>query len=112
MGRPNTPCVRLLGVICREATAQKRKLGFPVPTRVWLKEEKYYNIVKDAFTGETAQKFFNTDLLLKYLDEHYNGKADHSRRIWTVFIFLVWYNIYFEDGTHEAGDVPDFSKQA
>ena len=95
-----------------EATAQKRKLGFPVPTRVWLKEEKYYNIVKDAFTGETAQKFFNTDILLKYLDEHFNGKADHSRRIWTVFIFLVWYNIYFEDGAHEAGDVPDFSKKA
>lgn len=95
-----------------EATAQKRKLGFPVPTRVWLKEEKYYNIVKNAFTGEAAQKFFNTDVLLKYLDEHFNGKADHSRRIWTVFIFLVWYNIYFEDGAHEAGDVPDFSKKA
>ena len=89
-----------------EATAQKRKLGFPVPTRVWLREEKYYHIVRDAFQSEAAEKFFNTNVLLRYLDEHFNGKADHSRRIWTVYIFLVWYNIYFENGAHQPGEMP------
>jgi asparagine synthase (glutamine-hydrolysing) len=77
-------------------TANKKKLGFPVPIRVWLKEDKYYSIVKEHFTSKTAQHFFNTELLIKLLDEHKEGKKDNSRKIWTVFIFLVWYKVYFE----------------
>ena len=78
-------------------TAEKKKLGFPVPTRVWLKEDKYYGIVKDAFESESAKKFFNTDLLIELLDDHRGGKADNSRKIWTVFTFLIWYKVYFEN---------------
>lgn len=78
-------------------TAQKKKLGFPVPTRVWLKNKKYYEIVKREFTSENASKFFNTQLLVKILDEHYNNKFDNSRKIWTLYTFLVWYKIYFEN---------------
>lgn len=51
-------------------TANKKKLGFPVPIRVWLREDKYYNIVKDAFTSANAEKFFNTPMLVKLLDDH------------------------------------------
>ena len=94
-----------------QATAQKEKLGFPVPTRVWLRDEKYYQIVKDAFTSEIAEKFFNTEELVKILDTHYHNRQDYSRRIWTLFIFIVWYQIYFEDGGHEPGNFPDFSKK-
>ena len=75
-------------------TANKKKLGFPVPIRVWLKEDKYYKIVKDTFTSPAANKFFNTDEIIKYLDEHKNGKYDNSRKIWTIFIFLMCYNVY------------------
>ena len=78
-----------------EEVAEKPKLGFPVPTRVWLKDEHYYNVVKDMFTSPTAEKFFNTGLLLDYLDEHIEEKEDNSRKIWTIYVFLVWYQIYF-----------------
>lgn len=78
-------------------TAQKRKLGFPVPTRVWLKDPKYYEIVKKAFLSNIAEKFFNCDELVYLLDNHFAGKSDNSRKIWTIYIFLVWYNIYFGD---------------
>lgn len=77
-------------------TVAKKKLGFPVPIRVWLKQDKYYNIVKTSFTGKAAKKYFNTNLLVKLLDDHKNGKADNSRKIWTVYSFLVWYNVFFE----------------
>ena len=76
-------------------TANKKKLGFPVPIRVWLREDKYYNIVKDAFTSANAEKFFNTPMLVKLLDDHRAEKYDNSRKIWTVFIFLQWYEVYF-----------------
>ena len=91
-----------------EATAQKEKLGFPVPTRVWLRDKKYYNIVKSAFQSEIAEKFFHTEELIRYLDDHFNGLRDYSRRIWTVFIFIVWYDIYFNGASHEPGDIPHF----
>lgn len=88
-------------------TAKKKKLGFPVPTRVWLREDKYYNIVKDAFLSETSRQFFNTDALMKLLDEHKAGKCDNNRKIWTIFVFLVWYDIYFNGGSHEPGVMPE-----
>lgn len=79
-----------------EATANKKKLGFPVPTRVWLKEDTYYNIVKEHFTSATAKQYFNHEMLVNLLDEHRSGKKDNSRKIWTVFMFLVWHKQYFE----------------
>lgn len=85
-----------------EETAEKEKLGFPVPTRVWLRDEKYYNVVKKKFKGKTAEKFFNTDTLVAWLDEHFSGKEDNSRRVWTVYVFLVWYDIYFDESSEKV----------
>ena len=80
-----------------ESAASKPKLGFPVPVRVWLRQMTYYNKVREAFLSEAAQTYFNTDYLLELLDRHYAGKADNSRKIWTVYMFLVWYGVYFAD---------------
>ncbi len=77
-------------------TAAKKKLGFPVPIRVWLKEERWYKVVRRAFESDAGKQFFHTDMLLKLLDDHKAGHADNSRKIWTVFMFLVWYHVYFE----------------
>ena len=76
-------------------TANKKKLGFPVPIRVWLKEEKYYQYMKGILTGDVAKEYFRTDELVKLLDDHKNGKKDNSRKIWTVYSFLLWYDQYF-----------------
>ena len=79
-----------------DMVAEKKKLGFPVPIRIWLKEDKYYNTVKDAFTSPAAAEFFNVDEIVKLLDDHRNGKNDNSRKIWAIYMFLVWYKRYFE----------------
>ena len=76
-------------------TAAKKKLGFPVPIRVWLKQDDCYNTVRTAFVSPDAERFFHTDKIVKLLDDHKNGKADNSRKIWTVYMFLVWYKVYF-----------------
>lgn len=75
--------------------ANKKKLGFPVPIRVWLREEDTYNLVKNTFLE--GSKFFNTKYLIKLLDDHKNEKRDNSRKIWTIYTFLVWYKQYFND---------------
>ena len=77
-------------------TAQKDKLGFPVPIREWLRQDEYYNTVKEQFTSETAERYFNTEALIALLDYHKSGKKDLSRKIWTVYTFLVWYGEYFK----------------
>ncbi len=78
-----------------ENVANKKKLGFPVPTRIWLREEKYYSIVKEAFSSPIAERYFNTDKLLLLLNEHFTEKRDNSRKIWTIYMFLIWYEQYF-----------------
>ena len=79
--------------------ADRRKLGFPIPIRNWLREEDWYLQVKKVFDSETAAVYFQSGYLLKLLEEHRTGKEDHSRKIWTVYSFLLWYQVYFEKGT-------------
>ena len=75
--------------------ANRPKKGFPVPIRFWLREQKYYDIVKGYFTAPYASEFFDTDALMKLLDDHFHEKANNQRKIWTVFTFLVWYERFF-----------------
>ena len=76
-------------------TADKKKLGFPVPVRAWLRDETYAARVREAFNSPAAEKFFRTGELNRMLDQHISGKRDNWRQIWCVFIFLVWYDEYF-----------------
>ena len=78
-----------------DATANKKKLGFPVPIRVWLKEDKYFNKVKEMFERDFVDEFFDTTLIVNLLEDHRAGKADNSRKIWTIYVFLAWYDVYF-----------------
>lgn len=80
-----------------EKSTARPKLGFPVPIRIWLRKEEHYRRVRDAFTSPAAKSFFKVDELLKFLDQHYEGKKDNSRKIWTVYMFLVWYGVYFDE---------------
>ena len=76
-------------------TADKKKLGFPVPVRAWLRDETYAARVREAFNAPAAAEFFNVKELNRMLDQHMSGKRDNWRQIWCVFIFLIWYDEYF-----------------
>lgn len=75
---------------------KKRKLGFPVPLREWMKEDDLYHKIKKAFNSKSAQKFFDVNKINKLLENHYSGKKDCYKKVWTIYTFLVWYKIYFE----------------
>ncbi len=78
-----------------DAWANRPKKGFPVPIRHWLAEKPYYERVKEYFTSRCATEFFDTKKLNQLADEHYGGKANNARQIWTAFTFLVWYERFF-----------------
>lgn len=78
-----------------ERTANKKKLGFPVPLNDWLREDKYYNKVKTAFLSDISDKFFKTDALMRLLDEHKAGKNGNMQKIWSFYTFILWYEQFF-----------------
>ncbi|MFV0557979.1 MAG: asparagine synthase (glutamine-hydrolyzing) [Enterococcus sp.] len=78
-----------------EAWYNREKLGFPVPIKDWLLEEKYYKIVRATFEKDYVNEFFNQEAILKMLADNFNQKADARRKIWTIFTFLTWYEVYF-----------------
>lgn len=75
--------------------ANRKKLGFPVPIRLWLRQEEWISKVRKEFREAPGSGYFHTNMLMKLIDEHARGKADHSRKIWTVYSFLQWYKGYF-----------------
>ena len=81
----------------------REKLGFPVPIKKWLREEKFYKYVRSVFERDYVSQFFDQDALLKMIDDNYAGKTDDRRKIWTVYSFLTWYDVYF---VHD-GEKPD-----
>ncbi len=75
--------------------ANRKKIGFPVPIRLWLQEDKYFNKIKEAFESPVAAQFFDQQAIVQLLTDHYEGKAKNQRKVWTIYMFLVWYNKYF-----------------
>lgn len=80
-----------------EDTAARKKLGFPVPVRVWLRDDDWYGRVKKMFQSPISRQYFHTEKLTALLEEHHAGKKDNSRKIWTVLAFLFWYQEYFDE---------------
>ncbi|WP_181349492.1 asparagine synthase (glutamine-hydrolyzing) [Thalassobacillus sp. CUG 92003] len=73
----------------------RKKLGFPVPIRHWLKNEMNEwakHLIRESETGYLIKK----DYILNLLDDHCKGKADYSRKIWTVLMFMLWHQIFIE----------------
>lgn len=75
--------------------AYRSKKGFPVPFRDWIKEDRYQNILRNAFESETCGEFFEPEKLISLLDEHILGKGSHARILYTVYAFTVWYDRFF-----------------
>ena len=75
--------------------AFRKKLGFIVPIRIWLADERYNADVRAKFKSDMAGKFFDLDEINAIYDEYIGGNSDNWRKIWTIYTFLVWYEEYF-----------------
>jgi len=76
---------------------KKKKLGFPVPIREWMRDEDVYHEIKNTFNSEMSKELFNTKYIIKLLDEHKNNKKDNYRKVWTIYCFLKWYEVFFSN---------------
>ncbi len=78
-----------------EEIAFRKKLGFIVPIRIWLADDRYNQDVQRLFHSELAEKFFHVEEIQKIWEEYIGGNSDNWRKIWTIYTFLVWYEEYF-----------------
>lgn len=78
-----------------EEIAFRKKLGFIVPIRIWLADERYNADVRAKFASDMAGQFFNLDEIQAIFDDYIGGNSDNWRKIWTIYTFLVWYEEYF-----------------
>jgi asparagine synthase (glutamine-hydrolysing) len=86
---------RALDGVVPPPIVNRRKLGFPTPTRVWLRGEMYEwarNILATSSAGDLLDLRYAQGLL----EEHRRGNADHSRKVWTVIVFCVWYGVFVD----------------
>ncbi len=77
--------------------AKRRKCGFPVPFSKWIREEKFYQRVKKTFNMDFVSHFFDKDYINKLLENHYHQKENNGRKIYNIYCFLLWYEVYFID---------------
>ncbi|HBA03020.1 MAG TPA: asparagine synthase (glutamine-hydrolyzing) [Clostridium sp.] len=76
----------------------RKKLGYPVPIRLWLKDE-LYQWAMDIIKNSNADEFVNKAAAIKLVEDHRKGPFDLSRKIWTILIFLIWHKVYIERET-------------
>ena len=74
---------------------KKKKLGFPVPLRAWMREDDVYNEIKSIFEKDFTKEFFNQEYIIGMLDDHKNERKDCYKKVWTIYCFLKWYEIFF-----------------
>ncbi len=78
-----------------EEIAFRKKLGFIVPIRIWLADERYNRDVQEKFHSEMAAQFFHMEEIQAIFDDYVGGNSDNWRKVWTIYTFLVWYEEYF-----------------
>jgi asparagine synthase (glutamine-hydrolysing) len=87
---------RALAEIVPEHVLNRRKLGFPVPIRHWLRDEMF-DWARDIVRDSQADHLIELSAVGRMLEAHRTGPVDHSRRIWTLLVFLLWHGIFVEN---------------
>lgn len=75
----------------------KKKLGFPVPLRFWMRSDDVYQEIKMTFSQNYVKEFFDQKYILRLLNKTLKGKGVTYKKVWTIYAFLKWYDIFFRE---------------
>ncbi|OKL38391.1 asparagine synthase (glutamine-hydrolyzing) [Domibacillus mangrovi] len=84
---------------------ERKKLGFPVPIRVWLKNE-LYDWARTMIQESPVDHLMNKSYVHQLLDDHVEGIEDNSRKLWTLLIFMQWHKLFIEDSATKIEKEP------
>ncbi|WP_328412866.1 asparagine synthase (glutamine-hydrolyzing) [Nocardia sp. NBC_00403] len=75
----------------------RAKLGFPVPLRHWLRGAELYDWAQQTIAESQTDHLLDKGAIKGMLDDHRTGRIDHSRRLWTLLVFMIWHGIFVEN---------------
>lgn len=99
---------RALDQIVPKHVLERRKLGFPVPIRVYLKDDYGYSWARQVIADASTDQWIEPQAVIDLLDEHRRGDADNSRRIWAVLVFMLWHDIFVAETRSVEVPRPDY----
>ena len=76
---------------------KKKKLGFPVPLREWMREGDLRDSIRRTFESGTAAQFFDKKRLMQLLERFEAGRGDQYKKVWAIYLFLTWYEQTFAE---------------
>jgi asparagine synthase (glutamine-hydrolysing) len=102
---------RALEPIVPAHVLNRPKLGFPVPIRHWLRAGELLDWAYATINASQTDALIDTAAVRQMLDEHRSGTSDHSRRLWTVLIFMLWHAIFVEHSVTPQISEPHYPVQ-
>jgi asparagine synthase (glutamine-hydrolysing) len=87
---------RALAGIVPPHVLHRAKLGFPVPLRHWLRGPELFDWAQQVIAESQTDHLLDKGAIKGMLHDHREGRADHSRRLWTLLVFMVWHGIFVE----------------
>ncbi|RDI50002.1 asparagine synthase (glutamine-hydrolyzing) [Nocardia mexicana] len=88
---------RALEEIVPPHVLHRPKLGFPVPLRHWLRGPELHDWAAAQIADSQTDHLLDKSAIKAMLEAHRSGSSDHSRRLWTLLVFMIWHGIFVED---------------
>ncbi len=86
---------KLLSKKLPESIAKRKKQGFSIPMREWLRGDLKYLL--DDFLGRERlqiEGFFDAQAVGKLVRQHLDKRANHSHLLWSLIMFQLWKEHY------------------
>lgn len=75
----------------------RKKRGFPVPVKQWLRRELFENARQILLESRTRERgIFDLDYVEELLAGHAHTSMDLSKQLWNLFILEIWLRIYID----------------
>jgi len=70
----------------------RRKKGFGIPVAKWIRKElKDFTLDLFNHVKINQEGIFNHSFINQLLREHFSGKKDNRKLLWTLMAFEMWY---------------------
>ena len=96
-GRGKSILRETFGHLLPKEINRRPKMGFGVPLDHWFRNE-LKDMAHDVLLDKTAKcrGLFRSESVSRLLNEHIQGRFDHSYRLWSLLIFELWMRKWVE----------------
>jgi asparagine synthase (glutamine-hydrolysing) len=84
-----------------------KKRGFSIPAAAWLRG-KLEPFARETLAEDVLRRqgFFRPEPVARLIEDHVAGREDHSRQLWGLLAFTLWYERHVEHTPSQAA-VPE-----